>query len=238
MMNRVVVAALFVFLVALAACSQSTIKAQPLNNTVPQPASNCSAVTCGENAYCDAGVCMCSGGFKKCGNKCIPERSCCTNAECPSGKVCTNGVCADKPLCGYNEEWDFGSKSCICAKGAKYCKPQGKCIPANGCCEHIDCKSDQRCAPTTYSATVCVYYGAKKCRVAHEGVRTVFMTPVGDFDITLQNLLEGPMFDLKVNNDTTRRVRINESNTILNGTASIHVESMTVFGGYCREEPD
>ncbi len=237
-MNRAVIAALVVFLLAIAACSQQTITARPLNNSVPQPLDACAGKQCGENAYCDAGVCMCYGGFKKCGDKCIGEHLCCDSAECPAGKVCTNGLCADKPLCGYNEEWDFGSSSCICAEEAKYCKAQGKCIPADGCCEHIDCKRNQRCTPTTYSATVCVYYGAKKCRVVHEGIRTVLMTPVGDFELLLQNVLEGPKFDLKVNNDSIRRIGINESSNVANGAAQVYVESMTVFGGYCREEAE
>ena len=240
MMGRWLISALFVLLVSLSACSQSTIHAQPLNNTPPAVADACTNVNCGENAYCDAGVCMCSGGFKKCGNKCIGERLCCDNSQCQgSGRVCENGLCVERPLCGFNEQWDLGRKECICADGAKFCQEQGKCIPAKSCCIHSDCRyGEERCAAITYSASVCLSYGTKKCRVAHEGVPTEMITTAGEFDVLLQNVLEGPVFDLKVNTDSIRRVRINESNKIANGTVNIYVESMTVFGGYCRDEPN
>lgn len=241
MMNRAVIAAIFALLIALSACAQATIRAQPLNNTPPPVADKCAGMNCGENAYCDAGVCMCDGGFKKCGNKCIAQRLCCDNSECKSSeKVCSEGVCVDRPLCGFNEEWDPGSKSCICAEGAKFCKEQGKCIPAKSCCAHFDCRfGRERCAVTTYSGTICFRYaGTKKCSVAHEGNPVQFVTMVGDFKAQMQKVLEGPRFDLRVNNDSIRRVRINESNTVANGTAQVYVESMELFGGYCREEPE
>lgn len=239
MMGRWLISALCVLLIVIAGCSQATIKAQPLNNTVPQPLDSCESMNCGDNAYCEAGVCMCSGGFKKCGNKCIAERSCCDNSQCPSGKVCQSGVCAERPLCGFNEQWDSASKQCFCAEGAKFCEGQGKCIPADACCTYGDCKyRDQRCAALTYSGKVCMSYGTVKCSVVHEGVPSRFMTSIGDFDVLLKNVLEGPRFDLQVNNDSIRRVEINESNTVANGAARIYVESMTVFGGYCRDEPD
>ncbi len=237
--HRLVTAVLMAVLVLVSACGQTTIKATPLNNTVPQPMDACAEKQCGENQYCDAGVCMCSGGFKKCGDKCIAERLCCTNTECPVGKVCASGVCADRPLCGFNEQWDSASKQCFCADGAKFCQEQGKCIPAKSCCTHSDCQyGDQRCAAVTYSASVCLSYGTRKCRVAHEGVPTEMITTAGDFNVLLQNVLEGPLFDLKVNNDSIRRIRINESNNLMNGSVKVYIESMTVFGGYCRDEPD
>jgi hypothetical protein len=81
-------------------------------------------------------------------------------------------------------------------------------------------------------------YNTKKCRVAHEGVPIAFATTAGEFNVLLQNVLEGPLFDLKINNDSMRRMRVNESNTLMNSTVKVYVESMTVFGGYCRDEPD
>jgi hypothetical protein len=228
-------------MVLVSACGQTTIHAQPLNTSQPNVSTDaCAGKQCGENSYCEMGVCMCSGGFKKCGDKCIAERMCCTNDQCPSGKVCSSGVCTDRPLCGFNEQWDSASKQCFCSEGAKFCAEQGKCIEADACCAHNDCnrRGELRCAPTTYSATVCLNYGTKKCRVVHEGVPTELITTAGDFDILLQNVLEGPLFDLKVNTDSIRRVRANESNKISNGTVNLYVESMTVFGGYCRDESD
>ncbi|MEM4254416.1 MAG: hypothetical protein QXR48_03470 [Candidatus Woesearchaeota archaeon] len=238
MMVRWLIAALFALLVVLSACSQQTIKAQPLNNTVPQLSDACATMQCGDNAYCEAGMCMCLGGFKECSGNCIPERSCCTNAECPFGRVCENGVCAERPVCGFNEEWDNVEKECICGEGTKFCSRQGKCIPKDNCCENIDCKGDQRCAVTTYSASVCIKTTTAKCSMIPEGTVGRFMTPIGDFSIKLENILEGPLFDLKVNNDTTRRLRPDEQSLVANGSAYVYVESMKTFGGYCREEPD
>lgn len=236
--HRLVTAVLMAVLVLVSACGQTTIKATPLNNTVPQPMDACAEKQCGENQYCEAGVCMCSGGFKKCGDRCIAERLCCTNDQCPSGKACSNGVCVERPVCGFNEEWDNGRKECICAEGAKFCHEQGKCIPVKSCCAYTDCKGDMRCAATTYSASVCIKTTTAKCSMVAEGTVGKFMTPIGDFTVKLENILEGPLFDLKVGNDTTRRMRAEEQNLIANGSAYIYVESMEMFGGYCRDEPD
>jgi len=238
MMRRVVITALFVLLVALAACTQTTIKAQPLNNTLPEPEDKCANVECGENAYCDAGVCLCYGGFKKCNDQCIPERQCCTNEECPYGKICEKGVCTERPLCGFNEMWSNQQKQCVCSEDSKFCPEQGKCIPKEACCANYECKSNQRCAATTYSASICIRSSTTKCRMMQEGITLPFVMPEGDISVQLQNVLDGPKFDLKVNNDTARRLNPDEQSLILDGSAYIYVESMKVFGGYCREEPD
>ncbi len=236
--HRLVTALVLAVMLLVSACSQQTTMAQPLNNTVPETKDSCAEKQCGENTYCELGQCMCLGGYKLCGENCILERSCCDDTECPSGKACVTGVCTDRPVCGFNEVWNDAYKECLCEEGNKYCREQGKCIPADSCCSHIDCRGGDRCAPTTYSATVCLQSVTKKCSMIHEGTISKFMTPVGDYEITLVNLLEGPLFDLKVNNDSIRRLRLDEVNTVGNGTAKVFVEGMTVFGGICKEYPD
>jgi hypothetical protein len=238
--HRLVTAVLMAILVLVSACGQTTIKATPLNNTPPTVVDPYANVSCGENAYNNAGTCMCAGGFKKCGDKCIAQRLCCSNSECLSAdKVCTNGVCVDRPICAYNQVWDLGFKECLCKEGTKFCQAQGKCIDEKSCCDYMDCRFGQeRCAATTYSASVCMSAGMRKCRVVNEGVPTQFAIPAGEFTVLLQNVFEGPVFDLKVNNDSLRRLHINESNKIANGSINLYVESMEIFGGYCRQEPD
>lgn len=234
MTSRTVITICTVLLILIAACApQGVLDAQPLNLTPPKTA--CDEMNCGTNAYCEAGVCMCDGGFKKCGSSCIAQNLCCSDDQCPSGKECTKGLCVDRPVCKFNEEWDDRRKECSCAEGAKFCSVQGKCIPADSCCAHIDCADDERCADTTYSTTTCIKLFTKKCRTVHEGLTIEFLMQGGDFDVKLQNVLEGPKFDLQVNNDSVRRVRTNETN-IVGGNASIYVESMTVYGGTCKED--
>lgn len=236
MMRRLLIAAMVVFLVLLAACAPSALQAQPLNVTPPRDP--CADVQCGANAYCDAGQCVCEDGFKRCGADCIRSTSCCVDTDCPPGKQCSGGVCVDRPICAFNERWDEGRKECICADGAKFCEAQGKCIPAKHCCAHSDCDDDQRCAATTYSATVCMKLDTKKCKNAHEGgiAQEFFFTETPHL-VRMQKVLEGPRFDLRVNNETIRRIGINETNVLSDGTR-LYVENMLVFGGNCREELD
>jgi len=237
MIQRWFIAVLLTLLVFIAACApQQTIKAQPLNVTPPRDA--CADVQCDKNSYCDAGSCVCEGGFKKCDDKCISSSACCAHSDCPGNKQCQNGVCVDKPVCGYYEIWDDSRKECTCDESAKFCAEQGKCIPADHCCWHTSCYDDQRCAPTTYSGTVCMKLDTKKCKNVHEGgIAQEFFFAQGDYGVRMQKVLEGPRFDLKVNNDSIRRVRINETNTVGDNT-QIYVENVLIFGGNCREEPD
>lgn len=238
MKQYVMVIALLVVLAAISACSQSAINAQPLNTSVPKAVDVCANITCGKNMYCNSSVCLCSNNFKTCGNKCIAKSSCCADTECSFGTVCKNETCADRALCGLDEQWDSATNECTCADGAKFCPEQGKCIPGDVCCAYTDCRNGQRCAAITYSGTVCVSSGTKKCSVVHEGVPINILASVGSYDVLLKNVLEGERFDLKVGNETLRRIQINESKTIANGSARVYIESMTVFGGYCRDEPD
>jgi hypothetical protein len=223
-------------LILIAACApQQTLQAQPLNLTPPKGA--CEDVVCGANMHCDAGQCLCDGSFKRCGDGCIDERACCTDRDCGPGRSCADGACVERPKCEYLATWDDGRKECVCDEDAKYCQAQGKCIPAAHCCAHDACDDDQRCAFTTYSASVCMEFDTKKCKIVHEGRSLDYFFPQGRYDVQVVNVLEGPLFDLKVNNDSIRRVEIGEYNTV-DGTLKIFVEALKVFGGNCREEPD
>ena len=135
MMQRLGIAVMLIVLTLLAACvQQTTITAQPLNVSTPVPADSCAGVQCGANAYCEAGKCLCDGGFKKCGTSCIGSAACCEDTDCPNDRTCAKGACVMRPVCGYHEVWDNDLKECTCDSVSKFCKEQIKCIPAKSCC--------------------------------------------------------------------------------------------------------
>ena len=70
----------------------------------------------------------CPKGKKRCRRRCIPQRHCCTNANCPkgSGKVCRRG-------------------RCVCPPNTKACGRQ--CIPRAACCG--GCSAEQVCRQAT-----------------------------------------------------------------------------------------
>jgi len=227
-----------IFLVLLAACAPAgtTLQAKPLNASAPADAS-CAGVTCTGNTHCEAGECVCDGGLKKCGNACISQTACCANADCPADRTCKNGACVQRPTCGYGEQWQGSEQECACDEGFKFCAEQGKCIPADHCCWHNSCDDDQRCPPTTYGGTVCLKGATKKCRILHESRTLTYAFAQGEYDITLANILEGPKFELKVNNDTVRRIAIGELNTV-DTNLQLFVEDFQLYGGRCKEDVD
>lgn len=231
-MQKLLIAVMTLVLVVLAACAPATLQAQPLNKTALD---KCANVQCGENAYCEVGACLCSGSFKKCGEKCIGERACCTTEDCSPGRTCQGGACVERPKCEYLATWDPIRDECSCVEDAKYCPAQGKCIPADHCCGHEDCDDDERCPPTTYSGTICMKLDTKKCRIVHEGTVLDYFFSQGEYQVRLVNVLENQIFDVKVNNDTARRMSLNETLTVDN-KAQLFVENFEVFGGNCKED--
>jgi hypothetical protein len=181
---------------------------------------------------------VCADGWKKCGEKCIGQKSCCDDGDCEAGKTCEAGVCSARPECGYNSGWSEQYKDCLCVDGTKFCERQGKCIPLSGCCESIDCDDDERCAPVTYSATVCVNSGTRKCRIVHEdGITLEYLFPQSRFVIGVADILEGGVVRLSVN-DTELRVSGMNKSVLLGANASLYVEHLHAFGGGCREDEE
>jgi hypothetical protein len=148
-------------------------------------------------------------------------------------------VCVEKPVCGIDEMWDDGENACVCGEQAKYCPAQRKCIPGDHCCEQRDCgDDDQRCVETSYSSSICLRMGTKKCRVVHEGgIAQEFALPEGTYFIVLKKVLQEKEFNVQVGNQTFRAIGIEERQKV-DENASIYVEDLREFGGYCREDED
>jgi len=109
----------------------------------------------------------CKAPKVKCGKKCLPAGSCCTDADCGGNGVCQGGTCAcftgfrscngscipAGNCCG---DADCGggvctSGQCQCLGGTKPCGRQ--CIPESACCTQADCPNPDAC--TTCQGGVC-----------------------------------------------------------------------------------
>jgi hypothetical protein len=81
----------------------------------------------------EAGAAPCPKGKKRCGEKCIPERRCCSHAQCKprnQGEVCKRG-------------------RCVCPNGTKRCGK--RCLPKAAACPP---KPDASCAAGGVAETV------------------------------------------------------------------------------------
>jgi hypothetical protein len=97
----------------------------------------------------------CKAPKVKCGKKCLPAGSCCSDANCGGNGACQgntcacftgfrrcNGSCIPKDNCCGDAECGGGVCSggqCRCLDGTRPCG--GKCIPEGGCCEDAECGS-------------------------------------------------------------------------------------------------
>jgi len=234
---RTVITVFCALIFLIAACApQNVIDAQPLNLSQPAGPDPCMTVKCNAQTHCDNGACVCNTGTKKCGDACIASSKCCADKECGANKFCQNGVCAVQPVCKFNEAWDVEHKECSCTEGTKFCREQGKCVPAKSCCWHNDCGNDFRCALTTYSGEVCLTKDAKKCKTIHESTQQAFVFgDQSEYTVRVQQVLEGGKFVLRVNNETAPALPLNRIAQVAN--LSVVVDKFESFGGFCREEP-
>ena len=236
MINRLIIAGLTLLLTILIACAPGSLRAQPLG----PPPDLCEDVVCGEGMQCSDGQCVCGSGTKNCGDSCISEGACCTTDDCAEGRTCSNNVCVQRPVCNLYEEWDEKREECACAEGAKFCSEQGKCIPADNCCWHNACYDDQRCAPTRFSATICLDTAdgnLRKCRVVHSFQAEPFDFQDRRYMIELSRVLEGGKFDIRVDDESFKGLERFETKDIT-AERRVFVDELLEFGGYCRQEPD
>jgi hypothetical protein len=89
-------------------------------------------VQCPLGATCDpqAGSCVCDPGTKPCGESCIPDTQCCSNADCGAGSTCAEGFCTCDGglMCG---------ESCI---------PQAQCCPGETSNLDCTCGAERQCS--------------------------------------------------------------------------------------------
>jgi hypothetical protein len=90
--------------------------------------------------FCNgSGACVCPNNQHPCvtvgaggpNGQCIPDNTCCTNADCGgiSGQVCT-GI----------------GMTCQCTAGLKACTDSHSCIPSTSCCNNSDCTGGATCS--------------------------------------------------------------------------------------------
>ncbi len=77
-----------------------------LNNNDDMGSDPCANVTCGANAMCDAGMCMCLTGFIGDANAGCTPADPCASVTCPYGATCSGGVCACDA--GFNDDGNGG----------------------------------------------------------------------------------------------------------------------------------
>lgn len=104
-----------------------------LDTSVTGCGSQCFACTAPRNgeATCDGQTCgfICLAGFKLCGDSCIPESACCSDADCDA---------RDHQIC------DTDSRTCVC-ESPEYKDCNGTCISKDGCCSADDCDDAMTC---------------------------------------------------------------------------------------------
>ena len=148
-----------VFFVLLLFACESAIRTTPIeereevNTTIELICQNCQPLE-----ECRNGICECQG--KKCGDKCLPEESCC-NADCEG--QCIGNKCVKETPCKVNEEFIDGE--CACTEETIYCREQQKCISKDSCCRHDECAREERCTPTIWRISMCFEHEERKiCR--------------------------------------------------------------------------
>jgi hypothetical protein len=88
------------------------------------------AKCCG-GARCKQRTCQCPTGKKACDGKCVPEATCCADADCPACQKCDDGACeaATGAVCGQQS----GAGALRCCAGvcpAPTCRVVGtSCLP-------------------------------------------------------------------------------------------------------------
>lgn len=225
---------LFIFLLgcqpALQATPTSEIE-QPAQET-QQETDSCASVLCKPDEVCKGGVCGCPSDMKKCGDACISELSCCTDADCGEGH-CASGTCIT--TCAFGEE--FVNDECQCTSERKYCEEQDKCIPRNSCCIHTQCERNERCVPTNLRTHLCFEFGDKKiCRLLADNERSE-LVDIGNQSFRAQALdfFSDGSVEFLVDNET-RSLTPNKP-FVLRGV-SIFSEEGDEVGGFCKADEE
>jgi hypothetical protein len=96
-------------------------------------------------------VCGCPPGTRPCGDTCLPDHQCCTDADCAEGFVCSPE-----------------SRRCVgCPPGERDCG--GFCVPVDDCCRDSECTS---------TAPFCVAGVCQRCRAGQRFGCWTFRHPI------------------------------------------------------------
>lgn len=239
-----IITALLVALILISGCSEDTLVAKPISEmttaaeieveaNVTEPADPCAGISCSSNSTCENGKCVCSDGYKKCGEACIPSTACCNDSDCGAGKLCKDKVCIDTN-CGYNQIFDSQKKTCVCNAESRYCASQKKCISKKSCCMNSECDAGEGCIPTQFLIRACMKDETTKCRAIAEGRKEFFDISGFKYYVEFKSVLQNGKIDLMVNEKEFTPM-VTEVKP-LDSSITMYVEKFETVGGYCEEE--
>jgi len=235
-------AILILVMLALTACATS-ISSKPIGEgglfggqTELDP---CAEVSCGKNALCDAGACMCAPKYEDCdaanpGNNCVSPGGCCSDADCTENEICnTAAECeysCDKVECDVNKVCYPKQEGCFCPDGTKWCDLQNLCIPLDNCCGKFDCGREQVCSKTIESGKICLIGEQKICKFLG-GVAKDFGIDGKTFTIGAKKFHYNEYVLLQVN-DEEYQMSAGENITI--DGIIIQLDLLKTTGGQCK----
>ena len=179
----------------------------------------------------------CDSGFKLCGEECIPEDGCCSNDECESFQVCQSNECILKEdiLCDVNAFFDDDRGKCVCEPNKYFCNDQKQCIDLDVCCNRFDCPRSEACAETRLSMYFCFEKNNTilSCKFVTEGLSSLFSFEGSEYTVSLDELYQDEIADIRINNDTFSKITVNDVKQI--DGMDTYIEYFKTFGGTCFE---
>ncbi len=218
-------------------------KEKPVIKVTEQKLANpCEGIVCGENKYCNEGVCKCSLGFRACNDQCVPSSQCCTSSDCGDKEVCKDNICEQVKYCDFGQKWNEKSKKCECDYGNYWCPSQQSCIPMDNCCATRECNAEgiinSLCLPSVPQIYVCIKTDkGSHCTNMPEGERSSFAIAGETGDVFVQKVSEGGVSNLKIKSGGIEylldNVRLKEKVIFAGGKFVLQVQEPRVKGGFC-----
>lgn len=234
---------LIVGMLLLTACDQS-ISSKPIGEggllsgeTELDP---CADISCGKNALCEAGACLCAPDYEDCdsanpGQNCIPAGGCCSDADCKEEEICNElAACeysCDKVECMSNKVCYPKQEGCFCPDGYKWCDLQELCIPLDNCCGKFDCGREELCSSTIESGRICLYGQQKICKFLGKGAAKDFGIDGKTFTIGAKKFHYNEWVLLQIN-DEEYQMDVGDNITV--DDVTINLELLKTTGGQCK----
>ena len=208
-------------LILLASCAPNTLSGSPLDTTTPQ-----APVAVTPAPPCPAGMKLCAGTC---------TTGCCVDTDCTLGMTCQNGTCVTPPrTCGFLEQWNTTANDCTCTTGNKWCRDQGKCIPAKACCGQADCPIfGDVCGESVILTSICITEDATNCKQIREGATETYELAT-THTVRVNRVLETGVIDARIDDTDARNLTTRGTHRI--GNVTLRVDKITVNSGECRSK--